>query len=90
MHGLQYSEGQEVAINAHNQVAQYAVQYEDEQKVMNFSEQDEGILAIIWCNKNNNMTSAGEPVFVPWSEHITKWTNCESTQETYVHDTYPR
>ena len=29
-------------------------------------------------------------MFVLWSEHITEWTNCESTQETYVHVAYPR
>ena len=41
--GLQYTEGQEVTINAYNQVAQYTVQYTDDQKVINFSRHDDGI-----------------------------------------------
>ena len=61
---------------------------------MNFSKHDDGIcwkiLAIMWCDKNTKMASAGEPVFVLWSEHITEWTNCEATELTYVYVTYPR
>ena len=36
------------------------------------------------------MASAGEPVFVLWSEHITEWDNREATQLVHVHATYPR
>ena len=32
----------------------------------------------------------GAPVFVLWSERITKWANCEATDLTYVHVTYSR
>ena len=80
--GLQYSEGQHVTINAHNQVAQYPVKYNDAQQVMELSHHE--------CDKSNKMANAGEPVFVLWSEHITGWMNCQSIQETYVHGTYPR
>ena len=44
----------------------------------------------MWCDKSSKTPSAGEPAFVLWLEHITEWTNCESTQEAYVHGTYPR
>ena len=81
-------------INAHNQVAGYDVQYTDEEKVMNFSHHEDGIrwkiLVIMWCDKNTKMASPGEPVFVLWSEHVTEWRNCEATDLTYVHVTYPR
>ena len=80
--GLQYSEGQHVTINAHNQVAQYPVKYNDAQQVMELSHHE--------CDKSNKMANAGEPVFVLWSEHITEWMNCQSTQETYVYVTYPK
>ena len=65
--GLQYSEGQHVTINAHNQVAQYPVKYDDivNQKVMKLSHHEDGIcwkiLAIMWCDKGNKMANAGEP-----------------------------
>ena len=42
------------------------------------------------CRKGNLISKAGEPVFVLWSEHISEWDNCEVTQETQVHVTYPR
>ena len=81
-------------LTSDNQVAYFTVQYNDDQKVMNFSKHDNGIrwkiLAIMWCDKNNKIASAGEPVFVLWSEHITEWDNCEATQLTHVHVAYPR
>ena len=92
--GMQYSEGQEVTIHAHNQQATYPVRYTDEQKVMGFANHMGGvrwkILAIMWCNLISK--DAGEPVFLLWSEHITEWANYESTQETLVdaYVTYPR
>ena len=53
-------------LTSDNQVAYFTVQYNDDQKVMNFSKHDNGIrwkiLAIMWCDKNNKMASAGEPV----------------------------
>ena len=83
-----------MTINAHNQVASFTVAYTEEEKVMDFSRHTNGIcwkiLAILWCDKNNKMASAGEPVFVMWSEHITEWDNCEATQLTQVHVAYPR
>ena len=92
--GIQYSEGQGVIINAHNQLAAYPVTY-TEQKVMGFANHMGGvrwkILAIMWCRKVNLISKvAGEPVFLLWSEHITEWANYESTQETLVDVTYPR
>ena len=93
--GMQYSEGQEVTINAHNQLAAYPVRYTAEQKVMGFANHMGGIrwkiLAIMWCKKANLISKcAGEPVFLLSSEHITEWANYETTQETHVHVTYPR
>ena len=83
-----------MTINTHNQVALYTVEYTEDQKVMGFSKQIHGIrwkiLAILWCNKNKKIANAGEPVFVLWSRHITQWDNCEATQVTQVHVTYPR
>ena len=90
--GLQYTEGQEVTINAHNQVANFTVEYTDDEKVMGFSRHTHGIrwkiLAILWCDKPNKMASAGEPVFLLWSEHITEWENRDATNITYVHVAY--
>ena len=40
---MQYSEGQEVTINAHNQLAAYPVKYTDEQKVMGFANHMGGV-----------------------------------------------
>ena len=92
--GIQYSEGQEVTFNAHNQVANFTVEYTEDQTRMGFSKHIFGIrwkiLAIMWCKKHNLIANAGEPVFVLWSEHITEWDNSEVTQVTQVHVTYPR
>ena len=53
--GLQYTEGQEVTINAHNQVANFTVAYTEDEKVMGFSRHINGIcwkiLAMLWCDK---------------------------------------
>ena len=73
-----YSEGQEVTINAHNQLAQYPVTYTDDQKAMGFAKHIGGIrwkiLAIMWYRKANLISKcAGEPVFLLWSEHITEY-----------------
>jgi hypothetical protein len=92
---MQYSEGQEVTIYAHNQQATYPIRYTDEQKVMGFANHMGGvrwkILAIMWCRKSNLISkAAGEPVFLLWSEHITEWAQYEATEETLVDVTYPR
>ena len=43
VHGIQYTEGQDVCINAHNQVALHPNIYTEEQKVMPFSQHLNGI-----------------------------------------------
>ena len=53
--GMQYSEGQDVTINAHNQMAWYHVTYTgDQQKVLGFQKHMAGIrwkiLAIMWSS----------------------------------------
>ena len=87
--GMQYNEGQYVTFHAHNQLVQYPVTYTEDQKAMGFAKHIGGIqwkiLAIMWCRKANLISKcAGEPVFLLWSEHITEWDNCETTQETQV------
>ena len=78
--GIQYTEGQDDTINAHNQDVFYPNFYTEEQKVMPFSQHLNGIrwkvLAIMWSRKSNLIAkTAGEPVFLLWSEHITQWYN---------------
>ena len=78
--GIQYTEGQDVCINAHNQVAFYPNIYTEEEEVMPFlqhlNEIRWKILAIMWSTNPNLISkTAGEPVFLVFSEHITQWYN---------------
>ena len=82
-------------MNAQNQVTNFTVAYTDEEKIMGFSRHTKEIrwkiLEIMWCDKPNKLaSSAGEPVFLLWSEHITEWENRDATNITYVHVAYPR
>ena len=58
--GIQYTEGQDVCINAHNQFSFYSVDYTDEEKIMPFAQHENGIrwkiLAILWSSEPTKLT----------------------------------
>ena len=63
--GIQWTEGQHVCINAHNQVALYTVDYTEEEKMMPFPQHENGIrwkiLAILWSSEPTLITkTAGD------------------------------
>ena len=65
VNGIQWTEGQHVCINAHNQFAWYNPKYTEDQKHMPFSQQENGIrwkiLAILWSTESTLITkTAGD------------------------------
>ena len=58
--GIQWTEGQHVCINSHNQVASWSVDYTEEEKVMPFAQHETGIrwkiLAILWSPEPTKLT----------------------------------
>ena len=58
--GIQWTEGQYVCINAHNQAAFYSVDYAEDEKAMPFAKHENGIqwkiLAILWSSETTKLT----------------------------------
>ena len=58
--GIQWTEGQYVCINAHNQAAFYSVDYTDDERIMPFAQHETGIrwkiLAILWSPEPTKLT----------------------------------
>jgi len=57
VNGIQWTEGQYVCINSHNQLVWYTPMYTEDEKMMPFSQHETGIrwkiLAIMWSTQSN-------------------------------------